>query len=137
MQLALLITFIVFKIPINDAFIAVALTIIGYSINDTIVIYDRIRENKGLYKNIPCSELVNMSITQSMSRSINTGLATFISIGLVYIFAEIYGIQSIKNFALPMMIGVVSGCYSTIFIAGPLWVMWQNKKNKNVVYNKT
>lgn len=123
--------FIIFKIPINDSFIAAILTIIGFSINDTIVIYDRIRENERLLgKKASAEELVNLSITQSMSRSINTNIAVFVSITIVYIFAQIYDIGSIRAFALPMMFGTISGCYSTICIAGPLWTMWQNHKKK-------
>lgn len=128
---ALIVTaaFIVFKIPINDSFIAAVLTIIGFSINDTIVIYDRIRENKHLYgAKISTEELVDKSINQSIMRSINTNVAVFVSITIVYIFAQIYNIESIRSFALPMMFGTVSGCYSTICIAGPLWTMWQNRK---------
>ncbi len=128
---ALIVTaaFIIFKIPLNDAFIAAVLTIIGFSINDTIVIYDRIRENKRLHGNkIPLEELVDKSINQSMMRSVNTNMAVLVSISVVYVFAVIYGIESIRAFALPMMFGTVSGCYSTICIAGPLWTMWQNHK---------
>lgn len=121
--------FIVFKIPLNDSFIAAVLTIIGFSINDTIVIYDRIRENKHLYGGkISTAELVDKSIHQSMMRSINTNIAVFLSITIVYIFAQIYNLESIRAFALPMMLGTISGCYSTICIAGPLWAMWQNYK---------
>jgi preprotein translocase subunit SecF len=121
--------FIVFKIPLNDSFIAAVLTIIGFSINDTIVIYDRIRENKHLYGGkISTEELVDKSINQSMMRSINTNIAVFLSITIVYIFAQIYNLESIRSFALPMMLGTISGCYSTICIAGPLWAMWQNYK---------
>lgn len=123
--------FIIFKIPINDSYIAAILTIIGFSINDTIVIYDRIRENERLLdKKTPAEELVDISINQSMMRSINTNIAVFLSITIIYIFAQIYDIGSIRNFALPMMFGTISGCYSTICIAGPLWTMWQNHKNK-------
>jgi preprotein translocase subunit SecF len=123
--------FILFKIPLNDSFIAAILTIIGFSINDTIVIYDRIRENERLLgKRISAEELVDKSISQSMMRSINTNVAVFASITVVYIFAQIYDIESIRQFALPMMFGTVSGCYSTICIAGPLWTMWQNHKEK-------
>ena len=123
--------FIIFKIPLNDSFIAAVLTIIGFSINDTIVIYDRIRENKTVMgAKTSTEELVNVSITQSMSRSINTNIAVFVSITIVYVFAQIYNIGSIKDFALPMMFGTISGCYSTICIAGPLWVMWKNHAEK-------
>ncbi|MCR6544851.1 protein translocase subunit SecF [Dehalobacterium formicoaceticum] len=130
---ALIVTgaFIIFKIPLNDSFIAAILTIIGFSINDTIVIYDRIRENERLLgKKVSTEELVDTSITQSMTRSINTNVAVFMSITVVYIFAQIYDIGSIRAFALPMMFGIISGCYSTICIAGPLWTMWQNHKQK-------
>lgn len=123
--------FIIFQIPLNDSFIAAVLTIIGFSINDTIVIYDRIRENKTIMgPKTTTVELVNTSIQQSMSRSINTNIAVFLSITIVYIFAQIYNIESIKDFALPMMFGTVSGCYSTICIAGPLWTMWKNHEAK-------
>jgi preprotein translocase SecF subunit len=122
--------FVIFRIPLNDSFIAVVLTIIGFSVNDTIVIYDRIRENKTLFPRMDVEDLVDLSITQSMSRSINTTVATVISTIVLYIFAQIYDIESIKSFALPMAFGLISGCYSTICIAGPIWVMWQKKKNK-------
>lgn len=123
--------FVIFKIPVNDSFIAAALTILGFSINDTIVIYDRIRENKLLYGDkMPIEEIVNKSITQSFTRSLNTNLCTLLSIVVVYVFAYIQDIQSIKSFALPMIFGIISGCYSTICIAGPIWVSWQKFKNK-------
>lgn len=125
--------FVVFNIPINDSFIAAALTILGFSINDTIVIYDRIRENKLLYGNkMPIEEIVNKSISQSFTRSLNTNLCTLLSIVVVYIFACVQDIQSIKSFALPMIFGIISGCYSTICIAGPIWVSWQKHKEKKI-----
>lgn len=130
--IVVLIAFIVFKMPINENFIAAALTIIGFSINDTIVIYDRIRENASLMGSKTSTDvLVDTSISQSMTRSINTSLATFFSILIVYIFAQIYGISSIMSFALPMLFGIISGCYSTICIAGPLWTMWKMRGKKS------
>lgn len=121
--------FIVFRIPLSDTYIAAVLTIIGFSINDTIVIYDRIRENERLSgKKISYEELVDKSINQSMARSINTNITVFLSITIVYLFAQFYDLQSIRSFALPMMFGTISGCYSTICIAGPLWAQWQNHK---------
>ncbi len=130
----ILIAFFVFvfvRAPINEALVAVVLTILGFSINDTIVIYDRIRENERLTKGkMPLSDLVDLSINQSLTRSINTSLCTFGAILVAYIFAVIYGIDSIKEFALPMMIGVISGTYSTIFLAGPLWVMWKTRNGR-------
>jgi SecD/SecF fusion protein len=122
-------TFVVFGIPIGDSFIAVALTILGYSINDTIVIYDRIRENTlAAKKGYNIEELVDRSISQSFTRSLYTNLAVFFSIALVYAFAAGSGLESIRTFALPMAMGTVSGCYSTIVLAAPLWTAWQKHK---------
>lgn len=126
-------TFIIFKMPINDSFIAVTLTIIGYSINDTIVIYDRIRENQPYFKKKTFEELVDTSINQTLSRSINTNTAVSISILIVCVLAYAYNIDSIETFAIPMFIGSISGCYSTICLAGPMLVMWHNKKNASVI----
>jgi len=120
--------FVILRIPLNESLVAVVLTILGFSINDTIVVYDRIRENERLYKGkMPLSELVDLSINQSLTRSINTSLATFGAIGVAYVFAFAFNIDSIKQFALPMMVGLVSGTYSTICLAGPLWVMWKTR----------
>jgi len=121
-------TCILFKIPIGDSFIAVALSIIGYSVNDTIVIYDRIRENVRTHSELPVDTITDLSITQCMTRSINTNCAVLISVSLIYILAFSHSISSIQSFALPMAIGSISGCYSTICIAGPLWVMWKKRK---------
>lgn len=124
-------TFVVFRIPINDNFIAVVLTILGYSLNDTIIIYDRVRENRRIMgPKTTYAELVNTSINQTLTRSINTSLCTFVAIAIVFIVGMIYGLDSVTTFALPMMIGVLFGCYSTIFIAGPLYVVWQEHKLK-------
>lgn len=120
-------TFIILKMPINDSFIAVTLTIIGYSINDTIVIYDRIRENQPYFEKKSFEELVDTSINQSLSRSIKTSVTTGVSILIVYVLAFLYNIDSIKTFSIPMFIGIISGCYSTICLAGPMLVMWHNK----------
>ncbi|XOQ49132.1 MAG: Protein-export membrane protein SecF [Eubacteriales bacterium] len=124
-------TFIIFRIPLNDNFIAVVLTILGYSLNDTIIIYDRIRENRRLMgPKTPYSSLVNTSINQTFTRSLFTAGCTFSSIATVFVVGQLYGITSVTTFALPMMIGVVTGCYSSVCIAGPLYVMWQNHKAK-------
>jgi preprotein translocase subunit SecF len=121
-------TCVIFQIPIGESFVAVALSIIGYSINDTIVIYDRIRENSKTYSSLPVETVTDLSITQSMMRSINTNVAVLISVSLVYVLAFSHNINSIQAFALPMAVGSISGCYSTICIAGPLWVMWKKHK---------
>lgn len=121
----------ILQIPVNSAFIAAILTIIGYSINDTIVIFDRIRENMRLMKNVSSEELTNVSLTQTMSRSINTGMCTLFTITAVYFI----GVTAVKELALPLIIGIICGCYSSIFIASPIWVMWKNadKKKKKLV----
>jgi preprotein translocase subunit SecF len=122
-------TFVIFRMPLNDNFIAVVLTILGYSLNDTIIIYDRIRENRRLMSpKTPLSQLVDTSINQTFSRSINTSICTFTAIATVFVVGQIFGLTSVTSFALPMMIGVITGCYSSICIAGPLYVMWQNHK---------
>ncbi len=129
-------TCVIFKIPIGESFVAVALSIIGYSINDTIVIYDRIRENSKLYIGYPLEAVTDLSITQSMMRSINTNVAVMLSVSLVYFLALGNGINSIMSFALPMAVGSISGCYSTICIAGPLWVMWKKKKGDDILFEE-
>ena len=123
--------FAIFQIPLNDTFIAVTLTILGYSINDTIVVYDRIRENRTIVGNkVHFTQIVNRSINQSFVRSINTTLCTFMAILVVLIFSLVFHLSSITEFALPMMVGVITGCYSTICIAGPLWTTWVEYKEK-------
>lgn len=122
-------TFIIFRIPLNDSFIAVVLTILGYSLNDTIIIYDRIRENRKLLgPKTPSSVLVNTSINQTFTRSLYTAGCTFAAIATVYIVGATFGLTSVTTFALPMMVGIVTGCYSSVCIAGPLYVMWQDHK---------
>ena len=126
-------TFVVFQIPLNDAFVAVTLTILGYSINDTIVMFDRVRENKrsAEYKGQGIDLIVEHSITQTFSRSINTSITTTMCILCVLIMAILFGISSIRVFALPMLLGLVSGCYSSVFLAGPLWVRWKMRKTRS------
>lgn len=121
--------FVLFGIPINDGFIAVILTILGYSVNDTLVIFDRIRENKRLSGNkLPLDVLVNKSINQSLTRTINTTLMSTVALVLVLIFGAIKGLDSIVNFALPMMVGIISGCYSSTLLAPCIWCAFKKTK---------
>jgi preprotein translocase SecF subunit len=121
--------YVIFQMPIDSNFIAVVLMIIGYSLNDTIVIYDRVREQRRLMgRSTDIGTIFNVSCTKTIKRTIMTSVTTFAAILIVYIVATVFNIASVKGFALPMMIGVISGCYSSICIAGPLWVMWQNHK---------
>jgi len=124
--------FVVMRIPLNGNFIAALLTILGYSINDTVVIYDRVRENRQLYGNsMDFATLVNNSINQSLRRSINTTISTLLALGTVCVVSVVFGLDSIFTFAFPLIIGMISGVYSTICIAGPLWVEWElHKKAK-------
>ena len=119
--------FVIFGFSINDVFIAVILTILGYSLNDTIVIYDRIRENRRLEPTKSVTALpgiVNKSLNQTMTRSILTSLTTFMALLVIFIVAVIFGLTTVETFALPMMVGVVVGCYSSICIAAPLYTVW-------------
>lgn len=121
----------IFGITINTPFIAAILTIVGYSINDTIVIFDRIRENRKKLRGTSTEEIADISITQTMSRSINTTLTTLITIVCVYIF-----VPTVRDFAFPLIIGIASGACSSIFIASPIWCMITNKQKKKKVRNK-
>lgn len=119
----------IFKFPINSVFIAVVLTIVGYSINDTIVIYDRIRENK---KKIALAKesatTINVSLNQTMKRTIFTSLTTVAVVIIMYVLAYINGQQVLMQFSLPLCIGVLVGTYSSVFIASPLWYMFSKIK---------
>ena len=121
--------YVIFQMPIDSNFMAVVLMILGYSLNDTIVIYDRVREErKNLGRKVDVGMVFNLSASKTMKRTIMTSVTTLSAILIVYIVAVAFNISSVQGFALPMMIGVISGCYSSLCIAGPLWVMWQNNK---------
>ncbi|MEZ0537657.1 protein translocase subunit SecF [Caldicellulosiruptoraceae bacterium PP1] len=126
--LIMLTVYTLFKIPINSSFIAAILTVLGYSINDTIVVFDRIRENKRVAGKMSLLDLTNISMNQTIGRS----LATSFSVILVLFVLYIFGVQSIKEFALPLLVGVISGTYSSIFIASALWFDWENSSRKKL-----
>lgn len=128
--LIMLSVYVVFNIPVNEVFVAAILTIIGYSMNDTIVIYDRIRENSAAMHKADLETMVNTSIIQSLPRTINTLVTTLLTITTLYVFASIYNVESIRQFAFPLLIGLTSGSYSSIFIATPLWMMWRKYRIK-------
>ncbi|MGG5462560.1 protein translocase subunit SecF [Clostridium sp. B9] len=121
----------IFGITINTPFIAAILTIVGYSINDTIVIFDRIRENRKKLRGKSPEEVADISITQTMSRSINTTLTTLVTIVCVYIF-----VPTVRDFAFPLIVGIASGACSSIFIASPIWCMITNHQKKKKARNK-
>lgn len=114
----------IFQITLDGSFIAAVLTIVGYSINDTIVIFDRIRENvKGIGKN-EYWNLTGISIDQSLSRTLVTSLTTVVMVLMLFIFGE----HSVKIFALPLICGIIAGTYSSVCIAGPLWALITMRK---------
>lgn len=123
-------------IQVGSTFIACILTIVGYSINDTIVVFDRIRENrKTASSRTDLAEVINKSITETLSRSINTSVTTFIMIFML----ALLGVSSVRQFAIPLIVGVIAGCYSSICVASPLWylIMGKGKKEKKgVTYSK-
>ncbi|MEJ6952047.1 protein translocase subunit SecF [Natronospora cellulosivora (SeqCode)] len=108
---------------VNTAFVAALLTILGYSINDTIVIFDRIRENMKLYRNKPFIEQANTAVVDTLPRSINTSMTTLLAILAMYLF----GGPELQTFMLALFIGMAAGTYSSIFVASPLLVTWQEK----------
>ncbi|MBO5488719.1 MAG: protein translocase subunit SecD [Eubacterium sp.] len=115
-------------IQVGSTFIACMLTIVGYSINDTIVVFDRIRENrKKAAARTPLADTINKSITETLSRSINTSVTTFIMVAVL----AIMGVSSVRQFAIPMMVGVISGCYSSVCIASRVWYLLSGKGEKN------
>ncbi|MGX8795570.1 protein translocase subunit SecF [Fusibacter sp. JL298sf-3] len=121
--LILLSLYAIFQITVDQSFIAAILTIVGYSINDTIVVFDRVRENVVRQKGLSHFDVANLSITQSLTRTLNTSLTTALVIGSLYFL----GVNSIKMFALPLLLGVMVGTYSSIFIANPFWALLRNK----------
>ncbi len=123
----------IFRLPLGEVFISAVLTIIGYSLNDTIIIYDRIRENSKLMKKNTLEEIVNTSIMQSLTRTINTAATTLLTVATLYVFAAVNNITSLMDFALPLMVGFIAGVYSTVFIASPLWLMWRKSSMRKTL----
>ena len=128
--LVVLACYAIVRISVGNTFIAVMLTIVGYSINATIVIFDRIRENlNGSATRDPekLREIVNRSVTQTLSRSINTSVTTFIMVAFLYFM----GVTSIREFSLPLMVGIIAGAYSSVCLTGSIWYLMKSaKRNK-------
>ncbi len=116
----------ILQLPMNITFIAAILTILGYSINATIVVFDRIRENRKLKPRANFAEIVNQSIWQTMTRSINTSLTTVLVIVVLFVL----GVPAIKEFSLPIIVGIVAGTFSSVFLAGNFWVILRTKMGK-------
>ncbi len=123
----------IFQIQVNSPLIAALLTILGYSINDTIVVFDRIRENRPKFGKYDFASLVDTSVSQTLRRSINTSFTTLLAISALYIF----GVPAVQDFALPLIVGIVCGTYSSIFVASTLWCKFKEfqASKKAVVKN--
>ena len=123
--LVMMAVYAIFRIPLNTTFIAAMLTVVGYSINDTIVMFDRIRENMRGYnprKNGKVSDVVDKSITECMGRTLCTSITTLITIVLLYFI----GVTAVKEFALPLIIGITCGTFTSVFVATPFWGAWKD-----------
>ena len=118
---------LIFHLEISSTFVAALITIVGYSINNNVVIFDRIRENLKLMQKESCASIANASIKQTLTRTIVTTLTTFI-----VVFCLLFvGIPGITSFALPIVFGLVASFYSSVFVASPLWAIFSRKKDKN------
>ena len=127
---------VIFRLPIDSYYVAVVLTILGYSLNDTIVIYDKVRENKKYYPELSVAENMDRSISRIMVRNIVTTVTTVCAVVTIIVVSEVCGLTTLRPFAIPMAFGLVSGCVSSLFVAGPLWVMYREKKDAKPKSNK-
>lgn len=121
---------VIFRLPIDMNFMAVVLTILGYSLNDTIVIYDRVRENKRMNPNMPLCENMDLSVSNTLVRNVVTTVTTVCAVLTIVVVSELFGLVSLRSFAIPMIFGLISGCFSSLFVSGPLWVMYKERKAK-------
>lgn len=117
-------------LSVDSNLVAVILTLLGYSLNDTIVIYDRIRESKKLYPNEKLEVIANDSLNAVKMRTIITTVTTVMAVITVIIVSEVYGLTTLRSFAIPMAFGLISGSVSSLFVSIPLWVIYKNKKSK-------
>ena len=125
-------TFVLLRTPLDGNFIAAMLTILGYSINDTVEVYDRIRENRALMgKKASFEELVNRSVNQSARRTLITTITTVMALGVLCIVAKLYGLDSIFTFAFPLMMGMISGVYTSLCVSTSAWMLWSERSPKS------
>ena len=125
-------TFVLLRTPLDGNFIAAMLTILGYSINDTVVVYDRIRENRALMgKKASFEELVNRSVNQSARRTLITTITTVMALGVLCIVAKLYGLDSIFTFAFPLMMGMISGVYTSLCVSTSAWMLLSERSHKS------
>lgn len=121
-------TCVIFGLQIDSNYIAVVLTMLGYSLNDTIVIYDRIRENKKYNPDMEIGELVNTSVNTVVIRNIVTTVTTLLAVTTIIVVAEVFGLTTLRTFAIPMAFGLLSGSISSLFVSGPIWVIWRRHR---------
>lgn len=120
--------------PLNTTFVAALLTLLGYSVNDTVVVYDRIRENQLLHRKMEDKELIAMSISQSVRRTIFTSVSVTIALAMIFGFSTYFKVSSMQRFALPLMVGMIIGTYTSLCLASNLWYDWRRiTGNKKVV----
>ena len=125
--LVILSAYIVLRIPFNTTFIAVALTILGYSINASIIVFDRVRENRRFARRESFDDIVDTSIWQTIRRTLFTSITTLLTIGMIFLL----GVTSLRQFTLPIIVGIVAGGYSSIFLAGSFWAKYRSLFRKN------
>lgn len=118
----------IFRLQIDSNYMAVVLTVLGYSLNDTIVVYDRVRENRKLNPHMNVVDIMDLSTQGIIRRNIITTITTVLAVIIIIVVSEIYGLTSLRTFAIPMAFGLISGCVSSLFVAGPLWAIWQERK---------
>lgn len=129
--IAVIAVFVFFRLSVDANFMAVVLTILGYSINDTIVIYDRIRENRRIYGvKLPIAELVNKSMNQSLKRAFVTTITTVMALAVIAVVTLLFNVTSIVTFVFPLIVGLISGTYSSVCLVPCMWVMWQEYRAK-------
>ena len=120
----------VFRLPIDSNFIAVVMILLGYSLNSTIVVFDRVRENRRIHgSKLTLSELVNLSNNQVISRNIMTNLSTLVAVIVIIIVCELNGITALRSLSVPLAFGLLSGAYTSIFLSPSIWVRWKDKVN--------
>lgn len=127
--LIMLTVYVVFQLPLNTNFIAAALTILGYSINASIIVFDRIRENLRTARKEPFESVAERSVWQTMGRTINTTLTTLFTVGMIFAL----GVTSLKEFTLPLIIGILAGAWSSIFLSASFWAFFRKKLRKKHV----
>ena len=119
---------VIFGLEIDTNFFAVVLTLFGYSLNSTIVMFDRVRENKKHFGQLSIIDNVNKSLRETFTRSVFTAFTTFLAITAIAVVAEFFGVSALRSFAIPMVCGIIAGTFSSLFIAGPMWVKWSDAR---------